>query len=746
MNNPNAIRHEPRSFLKSLLVASVSAAVLVPCLAAAQGRPNALLEEVMVTAQKKSAAEASQDVPIAISAYSGDKVEAMFAVNLVDIGTTAPNVHLAEQGTAPHTGNFIIRGMGTAGQSIPSSDPAVGVVQDGMPFGLIYGVVTDLFDIESIEILRGPQGTLFGRNVTGGAVIIRTTRPTEEFEGKVKGVIGSHGQKEISTVLTGPLADRWSGKLAVLAKDRDGLWDNVTLGGEHGEEESLIVRPALKYTGDNYDLTLLTEYAKIEGDGMAPRNFFIFGEEIDPWADNSTSTDTEGAIDIDWFNIVLEHNLDLAGGTLTTNVSYRDFEQKFWGDIDGAPGFNRFEFAEGTGLLQEQVAFETRWAGDLSDRLNMTVGVNLMDQEYTYRERRLVVDLLEQPAESTIEHATAGLFAQAEYRLTDSLYLTLGGRYSYEKKDAAIGVIGDPQGVGTCSVVIGEIPAARTVDWGDCRQVFNDDESWGNFTPKIGLTWDVNEQVMAYTSYTRGFRSGGYNVRFADSSLVNTPDNPRSTPGPYDEEVVDAYEVGVKSELASGRVRMNVALFYNEYDDLQRSANNQSGVQQIFNAASSTTQGFEFDIVAAITDNVTLEFAHGYTDAEYDEAAYLESARGLPASSFKLQMVPENTTSAALTFDHSIGDAGYLTWRGSYSYMDEVASDDFNFLIVPDYELYNASVSYTNAAENLKVSLFGRNLKDEVYSHFGFDNTSIGSRTVWLAPPRTYGLEVVYNF
>lgn len=191
---------------------------------------------------------------------------------------------------------------------------------------------------------------------------------------------------------------------------------------------------------------------------------------------------------------------------------------------------------------------------------------------------------------------------------------------------------------------------------------------------------------------------------------------------------------------------MNLALFYNEYEDLQRSANNQSGVQQIFNAASSTTQGFEFDIVAAITDNVTLEFSHGYTDAEYEEADYLEAARGLPASSFKLQMVPENTTSAAVTFDHAVGNAGYLTWRLAYSYMDDVASDDFNFLIVPAYELYNASLSYTNAAENLKVSLFGRNLKDEVYSHFGFDNTSIGSRTVWLAPPRTYGLEVVYNF
>jgi iron complex outermembrane receptor protein len=129
---------------------------------------NALLEEVYVTAQKKSVAEAVQDVPIAISAYSGRKIEAMFAVDLTDIGFTAPNVQLTPQGTVPGTANFSIRGWGTTGQSIPSSDPAVGVVQDGVAFGTIYGVVTDVFDIESLEVLRGPQGTLFGRNVSAG--------------------------------------------------------------------------------------------------------------------------------------------------------------------------------------------------------------------------------------------------------------------------------------------------------------------------------------------------------------------------------------------------------------------------------------------------------------------------------------------------------------------------------------------------------------------------------------------------
>ena len=225
-----------RTYGKSILAAAVSLALFSSGQVLA--KTNVLMEEVMVTAQKKSSAEAVQDVPIAISAYSGDKVEAMFAVTLTDIGTSSPNTSLAEQGTVPHTGNFIIRGMGTTGQSIPSSDPAVGVVQDGMPYGLIYGVVTDLFDLESIEILRGPQGTLFGRNVTGGAVVMRTTRPSDDFSGKVKATIGSHGQRDVSAVVTGPISDSVNGKIAVISKDRDGLWFNTTTGGHQGASET----------------------------------------------------------------------------------------------------------------------------------------------------------------------------------------------------------------------------------------------------------------------------------------------------------------------------------------------------------------------------------------------------------------------------------------------------------------------------------------------------------------------------
>lgn len=760
-----------KPWLKPLLALSVSAAAMAPALAQGQEqqRRSALMEEVMVTAQKRQVAEAAQDVPIAINAFSGDKVAAMFAVDLQDVGRTAPNVNLAEQGTVPHTGNFIIRGMGTAGQSIPSSDPAVGVVQDGMPFGLIYGVVTDLFDLESIEILRGPQGTLFGRNVTGGAVVMRTTRPSDEFEGRVRATVGSHKTRNLSAMVTGPLNDNWNGKLAVMYKDRDGLWDRDGFSGRLGEEETIIIRPAIQYTADTWDLTLIGDYADIQGDGMRARNFFRFGEDIGAFSDNKATSEKKGDLDMEWYSLVLEHNWDLWGGLLTTIVGYRDLEQLTWGDIDGLPFSARFEFAEGSGIEQDQWTLESRWSGDLSERLNLTVGISLFSQEYTYNERRLLIDLFDSPASSTIEHDTAGLFAQAHYDLTPELMLTLGGRFSWEKKDAAIGVIGAPGNPAGCETLINmeelatgvpldtppDFPGApppfdRQVNWSACPSHFEDDESWTSFTPKIGLTWYIHEDLMTYASFTGGFRSGGYNVRFADASVVTNPDNPTSVPGPYDEEEVLAWEVGFKSEWFDGRLRFNGALFWNEYDDLQRSINNRQGVQTILNAADARVRGVELDVIALLTERLTLEASYGHTDEKYESAdAFLRDPgfpEGKSISDLDFQMVPSNTFSASLTYEHEVGDMGYLNWRGSYSFVDEAASDTFNFLEMRSYELYDASVSFISLDESWKVSVFGRNLKDEVYSHFGFDNTAVGSKTIWLAPPRTYGLEVTYNF
>jgi len=701
---------------------------------------NRLIEEVLVTAQKKATAEAAQDVPLAISAYSGDKIEAMFATDLSDIGLTAPNVSLTP--LLPGVGNFVIRGMGTVGQSIPSSDPAVGIVVDGLSYGTIYGILFDVFDIESVEVLRGPQGTLFGRNVTGGAVSVRTARPTDEFQGKVKATIGNKDTRNLMATVSGPLTDNWSGKLAVLAKDHGDYWDNAFSGDGHGEADSLVVRPAIRYNNDDLDVTAILEIGETEGDGQALRNISILSEA--PYANAETTQAEKGSLDQEWFNLTVEANKDLWDGVLTTVVGYRDLEQYSDLDIDGVPDSDLFHFAPGTGMEQDQFSIESRWAGDVSDSIYLTTGIYYFEQEYSYGERRFVANSFDARGLSEIQHDTIALFGQANISLTDTLTLTLGGRYSKEEKEGNIGVIGSPNGTGDC-VTVNETPFDRTpVAFSGCSFDFQDKEDWSNFTPKVALDWKPTESLLLYASYTKGFRSGGYNTRFTDTTLITNPDSPNSTPGPYDEETVDAYEIGMKSDWLDNRIRVNIAAFLNEYEDLQRTALSERGAQAVLNAASADIQGIEFETIILLTDALAFEASYGYTDAEYSDAEFLEDATGLPAEGFDFTMVPDKTASMALTHDTSLGDLGSLSSRVSYVFVDDTVGDDYNRSRISQYELFDASMTFTDNSEAFTVAVYGKNLKDEVYANFA--NSLFGVRNLFLAPPRTYGVEVTYRF
>lgn len=729
---------------------STTVMVLGTMISGATSAESILLEEVKVLAQKKSAAENVQDVPISMTAYSGEQVEAIFATDLTDIGLTAPNVNLAEIPTFPGVANFVIRGMGTVGQSIPSADPAVGVVMDGVALGTIYGVVTDLWDVESIEVLRGPQGTLFGRNVTGGAVAIRSKRPTEDLEGKLLVSAGNYGQKKLGATLSGPVNENWGAKIAVLSNEHDGYWSNRTLGGDHGESKTLLVRPAVSYKGDGFDATLIAEKGSIEGDGLGAIAWWADGGaagggfEIDPYDDRVTYQDETGENDLEWIHASLETNWDLWNGVLTGVLGYRDLEQHMISDVDGYLGA-RFHFADGTSMDQEQTSVELRWAGDLNETLSLTAGVYFFDQQYYYAERRILVDAVDRRGVSTIDHKTQGVFAQADYLLREDLTLTIGGRYTSEEKDARIGIIGDPNATGDCATVSPPLPSTQSVSMSDCRPALIDSEKWANFTPKLGLTWQLSEDIMAYASYSRGFRSGGYNVRFTDLSFASA--NPASTPGPYDEEVVDAFELGMKSDLWDGMARLNVALFNNKYDDLQRTSINASGGQEILNAASAVIRGVEIDGMLAITDEWLLQMGLGYTDAEYDDFASAEQVTGKKASDLRFVMVPELTYNLAAIYEKDITDQMVLNGRISYSYVDDVFSDDYNRVAIDDYGLIDASLTLTLDTQ-LKVSLFGKNLTDEVYYDFGtnFSTSSLAVQSFWLTPPRTYGLEMTYEF
>jgi iron complex outermembrane receptor protein len=402
----------------------------------------------------------------------------------------------------------------------------------------------------------------------------------------------------------------------VLYKEHGGYWENRTLGGKHGAAESLVIRPTLSYEDDNLALTLITEHGSMKGDGAGVQTYFADGVKLfEPFKDNFTLQDRTETSDLTWTNAIVEVVWDVFSGSLTSVLGYRELDQEFGSDLDGFLG-DRFAWIDGTGLEQDQTSLEVRWAGQLSDKVSLTTGIHLFSQDYTYSERRLLSRVFDRRGRSTIDHSTASLFAQSDINLFEPLVLTLGGRYTRETKDAAVGIIGDPAATGGCRTVDlrNESPGTSfdsldaTANLSDCKQPFKDKESWSNFSPKVGLAWTVNDDFMAYASFTRGFRSGGYNVRFTSA-------NPLTSPGPYNEEVVDAYELGFKSTILDGRFRFNFALFNNSFDDLQRTVLDSSGTQATLNAATATIKGAEIETVLLLTDNLVVEGSFGYTDS-----------------------------------------------------------------------------------------------------------------------------------
>lgn len=702
----------------------------------AKGATQILLEEILVTGRKKSKAEELQDVPVAVTAVSGAQVEAMFASDVSDIGYKAPNVQLHPVGTIPNYANFFIRGMGING-SVISDDPAVGVIVDGMYLGVPAGVVTDTFDLQGVEVLRGPQGTLFGRNVTGGAVLLNNTRPGEEFGFRVRGIAGNDDNRQIMASVDIPLVDNLAfGRLTVLSTDKGDSFKNVAPGADDlGERDLLVIRPKLRLTPtDNLTITLSGEYGDGDSD-PGPRKVipedggaavgltgggFGLTTELPPTSSDRLAIDYIETVDFEWKHLIGEVVWEFSDrSTLKSITAWRDYEQNGIGqDIDGSP-VNLFNFVGGF-IEQDQLSQEFIMSTQVSDTIDLTTGVYYFEQEYTYAEQRQISAFTGTPTNQagvgTVEHDTFALFAQADILMGERWVLNLGGRITWESKDADIARRLTP-----------DCPTGFLVS---CAPGFSEDESWRNVMPKAGLQYNLSEDTQFYGSYTKGFRSGGFNMR------ATAP----GTEGPYKEEKVDAFEVGMKTNYLDNRGRFNIALFYNTFTDLQRTILDGAANQNILNAGEGKLWGAELESSLLVGERLLFEASFSYIETKFDKFEGL----GPDPSSLEFVRTPHWTSFLAATYDIPL-PIGNLALRGSYSYQDESFADDVNTLVINSYELFDASATYTTDDGKWSVSLFGKNLADEVYFLTAFQLQpffNLGD----LGPRRSYGLSVTYEY
>ena len=724
------------------------------------------LDLIVVTGTKTQNPEDVQDVPLAVTAFNAASLEALKVRDVQSLTYSAPNVSLDQIGTSRGTANFSIRGLGI-NSSIPSIDPTVGVFVDGVYLGFNGGVVFDLFDLDSVEILRGPQGVLFGRNVTGGAVLINTGNPTEEFTGRVRAAVDGPlfedrgGPNYIaSAVVSGPIVeDVLLFKLGGYYNKDEGYFTNLATGDDFGRAETYIARAALEARLGGLTLLAKGEYFESDGDGPAGQNRGTFRRDTFDFA-----IDNEGGYANEIVTASLTADIDIGPGTLTNILGYRDYSATTNGDIDALPVFI---FHSDTETEQDQISNELRYAVS-TDRFDLTVGGFYFDQSIAYTEIRDLPPLspLTFFGGGRQDHEVIGAFAAGEFALTDALSVIAGIRYSREEKDAAVTYVRPRP---ACSVVQGTCPTDGTNPFIPTEpNGFVDDDSWENFSPKLGLQYEY-DRGQFYATWTRGYRSGGYNFRITNPAVFLNVVVPASGGEfSFDEEKVDSYELGGKFQTFDGAFTLNAAAYYTDISEMQREVNQSSptaGVSQfILNTADASIYGFEAEARMRVADNLLFTANLGLIDDEYDEIRFDISGDGVIDDDdldLRLPRVPEMTFGFGVIHELFLGSST-ITSRANFQYRDEFAYTDNNFGYVQDVHNLDANVTWDTPLDGLAFSVFGKNLLDEVQAGgdtqlpFGgplsngvnrpFDFFPAAGTFSPLAKGRQLGAEVTFEF
>jgi iron complex outermembrane receptor protein len=665
-------------------------------------------DEIIVTADKRGDSVA-QALPLALTVFDADALADRSVEDLQGLSYTMPNVQLEDIGTARGIANFTIRGLGV-NSSILATDPAVGVFVDGVYLGVNAGSITENFDVEAIEVLRGPQGTLYGRNVTGGAVLLRTRAPSDEFEAYGRIAYETGPSIIAEAVVSGPIAPGvLSGRLGVYRADDDGWFENDFDGSSFGENETNIYRGSLRFTPTrDLEFILRAEQGYVDGDGPAGQNHALFSRDSFDF-----SIDNRGYAAIDWEQATLETNWRVAfgDGVITNIVGWRSVEVPWAADIDSTPNF---VFHTRVLNLQDQWSEELRYAGSFGPA-DVVAGLYYLEQNVTYfDERNFGPSGFRRVGGGDGEFTTAAAFATIDWRLTEGLTLTTGARYTHEEKDARISRVRaasdnldgalTPVGEG----VIGGDLDARTLNFSDEPFAL----SWNDLSPRLGLQWRVSDDTNLYLNWSRAFRSGGVNFRVSTLGTATLAQPPEA----YDSESVEAWEFGWKQDFA--RARVNVALFYNMIEDMQRETNvpGTSGVQQVvLNAGDAVIWGGEIEAEFAVTDQLTLAAYAGYTNGEYDvvredlngDLLVNDADRGL-----EIPRVAPWSYGVSVAYNTNVA-GGEWRARVAYNHRDEAFYNDANTGTLAEADLIDARLAYAPDQSHWSVAVYGRNLTDE---------------------------------
>jgi iron complex outermembrane receptor protein len=783
---------------------AIAATVLPQAALAQASAPAADAEqgvgEIIVTARKTS--ENLQTTPVAVTAVSGEMLERAQVVDVSQVQQMVPNISFGQATAQPGSATIGLRGQsGTDG--LLTVDNAIGLYLDGVYIARSAGALLNLVDVERVEVLRGPQGTLFGRNTTGGALNLVSKQPVGEFEGSIRARYGNYDAKELTTVLNVPLAgETLAARLVYQHSDRNGFAINSTDGNDVGSDNVDFMRGTLRFAPDTLPLTvtLAGDYTDRKTSGQIvdiygartnnPVSGAAFGAFLipgrcattpSPACFVSTGSTIQSYVGGNPFEVSLTPGL--YGTAKTWGVSatseleisddiqfksvtaWRDLETHSLSDNDGTPyvlsgGIPEIivslpgrSIGQGNHIWQKQFSQEVQLSGKaLDNSLSWIVGAFYFTEEG----EDLSLSSSNVPGATAaasvtgifrgeVKNTSRAAFGQVSYELTDGLRFTTGLRYTKDKRSliSRNGRVADlGRGAFTCTV-----NSAAIADAANCISI-NQQATYDYWSYTFGPDWQVSQNLFLYGKVSRAYRAGGWNLRTLFPGSRND----------FDPEKVTDYEIGAKIDLMDRKLRFNVAAFNTDYQNIQRSIQalvgtppSLSNVTQ--NAASAKIKGIEVEVVAAPTSNLRLNASFGYTDAKHK--TFVDQAtppNDLSATPFTL--APKETFSAGFDYTIPAGGSNEVILHGDIYHKGDqygVAPPPFTGLTetarMDAYNLVNATVTLRLGERGIDVQAYVRNLFDKRYLNRNLNQEhSLGFTSGTPGDPRTYGISIGYKF
>ncbi len=746
---------------------TVVTALLVPPPVAAQDDGASLaVEEVVTTARRRE--ETIMDVPVAITVTSGETLERIGAENIIAIGQTAPNVTLEVSRGTNTTLTAFIRGVGQQ-DPVAGFESGVGLYLDDVYFNRPHAAVLDLYDVERIEVLRGPQGTLYGRNTIGGAIKYVTRPLADEAEGKFRLSLGTESQFDALLAGSTPLSDTFRIGGTVATFNRDGFGKNLNTGADQYDKEIFGARVTAEWDAtDELFFRLTGDLTQDDSSPKAGHRLLDAAVSDAPILPNVF--DTRAGLTVPKQEVENLGGALLAQWTIDDNwtlkniLAYRDDETFSPIDFDSLPvddldvpvNYANHQFSEELQLLYT------------GDRTSGVVGYYYLDAN-AYNIFDVVLaplgDVIGVPGlnantEGDVDTETWSLFADFTFDLTDRTSVSVGGRYTSDERSSRVlrrtyaGGLSPAFG-GSGAVV------AITSD-------FRGSEEFTEFSPRISFTFEPNDMHNLYFSYSEGFKGGSFDPRGQTTSAPDLDGNGTVSDDEifqfmqFDPETVKSYEFGLKSRLLDGRMQTSLAVFFGDYEDVQVPGSvgvdtDGDGINDTFtgvttNAGKAELPGIEFEGLLRATENWTFAWALGWLDAEYKE--FIDGSGTDVSDMAVFQNTPDLTAHGSVTYDTPLvafGIPGGLSVIGSFSYRDDASQFEFpNELLDQDsFTLYDLSVVWEDDDGKWRAGIHGKNLGDEEYKVAGYNFPSLGLEgnvTAFYGNPRTVTATIERRF